>query len=159
MVPCSLSPSGPLHVGNGPMGTQKLKKEKNLNFCFCAIFSYDLSRFYFWALRVPLLVGPWGLRDLKKYIYSIFVLVPYFHVICLDFVFGLSACLYQLAHGAQAWAQAQAQVQAQGSPSPWTAPEAQTVQTKPSCNKGRTKSLIKTRAYQAVLKGMSISKQ
>ena len=30
------------------------------NFCFSAIFSY-LSRFYFWALGVPLLVGPWGL--------------------------------------------------------------------------------------------------
>ena len=24
------------------------------------IFSYDLSRFYFWELRVPLLVGPWA---------------------------------------------------------------------------------------------------
>ena len=58
MVPCSLSPSGPLHVGNGPMG-------KKLNFCFSAIFSYHLSRFYFWALGVPLLVGPWGLRKLK----------------------------------------------------------------------------------------------
>ena len=23
MVPCNLSPSGPLHVGNGPMGTLK----------------------------------------------------------------------------------------------------------------------------------------
>ena len=55
MVPCSLSPSGPLLVGNGPMGTSKF-----FNFCFGAIFSYDLSRFYFWALRVPLLVGPWA---------------------------------------------------------------------------------------------------
>ena len=54
MVPCSLSPSGPLHVGNGPMGTF-------FQFFFSAIFSYDLSRFYFWALGVPLLVGPWGL--------------------------------------------------------------------------------------------------
>ena len=31
-----------------------------LNFCFSAIFSYDLSIFYFWELRVPLLVGPWA---------------------------------------------------------------------------------------------------
>ena len=37
------------------------KKYIFFNSYFHAIFSYDSSRFYFWALGVPLLVGPWGL--------------------------------------------------------------------------------------------------
>ena len=36
-------------------------------------------------------IHAWGLKNKNK---SNFVLVPYFHVICLDFVFGLSGCLY-----------------------------------------------------------------
>ena len=74
MVPGSLSPSGPLHVGNGPMGTF-------FQFFFSAIFSYDLSRFYFWALGVPLLVGPWGLINKKiKKCFQFLFLLPYFNL-------------------------------------------------------------------------------
>ena len=34
-------------------------KIKKIKFCFSAIFSCYLSRFCFWPLGVPLLVGPW----------------------------------------------------------------------------------------------------
>ena len=33
------------------------------------------------------------------FVFCLFVLVPYFHMICPDFIFGHSGCLYQLAHG------------------------------------------------------------
>ena len=35
-------------------------------------------------------MGPWLLRNLKNNMFSIFVSVLYFHIICPDIIFGLS---------------------------------------------------------------------
>ena len=53
MVPCSLSPSGPLLVGNGPMGNFSI-------FVFISIFSYDLYIFYFLGSRGAFTSWPMG---------------------------------------------------------------------------------------------------
>ena len=46
-----------------------------------------------WRARAQMFrdIPAWGLKSKNNFC---FILVPYFHVICLDFVFGLSACLY-----------------------------------------------------------------